>query len=40
LPDDQKREKASEYGLIYVYRPMERIKTEHQSKVDINFYQN
>lgn len=27
LPDEQKREKASAYGLIYVYRPMERIKT-------------
>ena len=27
LPDDLKREKAAEYGLIYVYRPMERIKT-------------
>ncbi len=27
LADDQKREKAAEYGLIYVYRPMERIKT-------------
>lgn len=27
LPDDFKREKATEYGLIYVYRPMERIKS-------------
>jgi len=31
LPDDEKREKAMEYGLIYVYRPMERTKSEHQS---------
>jgi hypothetical protein len=40
FPDEQKREKAGEYGLIYVYRPMERIKTEHLSKVDVNFYQD
>ncbi len=26
LPDELKREKATEYGLTYVYRPMERIK--------------
>ena len=26
LPDDLKREKATEYGLTYVYRPMERVK--------------
>ncbi len=35
LPDDLKREKASEYGLIYVYRPMERIRTEQSMKVGI-----
>ncbi len=28
LQDDQKREKAMEYGLTYVYRPMERIKND------------
>ncbi|MEI7525906.1 MAG: hypothetical protein WCJ95_16300 [Mariniphaga sp.] len=28
LPDDNKREKAMEYGLTYVYRPMERIKND------------
>jgi hypothetical protein len=33
MPDELKREKASEYGLIYVYRPMERIKTEQHSFV-------
>jgi len=31
LPDDLKREKACEYGLIYVFRPMERIKTESKA---------
>ena len=40
LPDDLKREKASEYGLIYVYRPMERIKTELPSFVRSDEYQN
>ena len=33
LPDDLKREKTAEYGLIYVYRPMERIKTESHSLI-------
>ena len=28
LQDDHKREKAMEYGLTYVYRPMERIKND------------
>ncbi len=28
LPDDLKREKSMEYGLTYVYRPMEKIKTD------------
>lgn len=34
LPDDLKREKAMEYGLTYVYRPLERIKNSdrHLSK--------
>ncbi len=39
LPDDLKREKAMEYGLTYVYRPMERIKNNtHQ--VSKNVYLN
>jgi len=33
LPDDQKREKTAPYGLIYVYRPMERIKTASQALI-------
>jgi hypothetical protein len=28
LPDDLKRERASEYGLTYVYRPLERMKAD------------
>ena len=40
LPDDEKREKATEYGLIYVYRPMERIKTESQSFAKREVFQN
>jgi len=40
LEDDDKREKATEYGLIYVYRPMERIKTENQSFAREAVYQN
>jgi len=35
LPDDLKRERAMEYGLVYVYRPLERIKTEQTAKIDI-----
>jgi hypothetical protein len=31
MPDDLKREKAIEYGLTYVYRPMEKIKTESKA---------
>lgn len=31
LPDELKREEAMKYGLIYVYRPMERIKTPSQA---------
>ena len=31
LPDDLKRERSTEYGLTYVYRPMERIKIEHHA---------
>lgn len=27
LPDEMKREEATKYGVTYVYRPMERIKT-------------
>lgn len=38
LPDDLKREKAAEYGLIYVYRPMERIKNERHSLVSNEVY--
>jgi len=34
-----KREKAAEYGLIYVYRPMERIKTDLHSPVSRDVYQ-
>ena len=40
VPDDLKREKATEYGLIYVYRPMERIKSGHPSLVSGDVYQN
>lgn len=40
LPDEYKREKSAEYGLIYVYRPMERIKTENQSMVAQDMYQD
>lgn len=40
LPDDLKREKSTEYGLIYVYRPMERIKTEQPSFVHGDVYQD
>lgn len=38
FPDEQKREKAAEYGLIYVYRPMERIKTASPALIR-NIYQ-
>jgi hypothetical protein len=31
LSDDEKREEAVKYGLVYVYRPMERIKTASQA---------
>ena len=31
LSDEMKREEAIKYGLIYVYRPMERIKTASQA---------
>jgi hypothetical protein len=37
LSDDLKREKATEYGLTYVYRPMERIKNS-QSKINNEAY--
>lgn len=40
LPDDHKREKATEYGLIYVYRPMERIKADQPSSVSSDVYQD
>ena len=35
LQDEQKREKAMEYGLTYVYRPMERIKNDPQKVKNI-----
>lgn len=36
LPEEIKREKATEYGLTYVYRPMERIKNElHKVKQEL-----
>jgi hypothetical protein len=38
LSDDIKREKATEYGLTYVYRPMERIKNDHHALVNNNIY--
>jgi hypothetical protein len=38
LPDELKRENAMEYGLTYVYRPMERIKNDHHSLVNNNSY--
>jgi len=37
LPDDLKRERAGEYGLTYVYRPMERMKNESH-KINNNAY--
>ena len=40
LSDDLKREKSTEYGLIYVYRPMERIKADQFSQVKSNAYQD
>ena len=40
LPDDLKREKATEYGLIYVYRPMERIKADQPSSVRTDVFQD
>lgn len=39
LSDDDRREKAAEYGLTYVYRPMERIKNS-QSKINNDAYHN
>ena len=39
MADDLKREKAAEYGLIYVYRPMERIKADKSSYVQSDVYQ-
>ena len=39
LSDEQKREKAAEYGLIYVYRPLERIKSGSASMVGGNVFQ-
>ena len=40
LPDDDKREKATVYGLIYVYRPMERLNTGSPSFVNSDAYQD
>ncbi len=40
LPDELKREKATEYGLIYVYRPMERIKTTQSSLIRKDVFQD
>ena len=40
LPDDFKREKASEYGLIYVYRPMERVKADQSVYARGEVYQS
>lgn len=31
LSDEMKREEAMKYGLVYVYRPMERVKTASQA---------
>jgi hypothetical protein len=39
MSDDLKREKAAEYGLIYVYRPMERIKADKTTLVQSDLYQ-
>ena len=39
LSDDYKRERAGEYGLTYVYRPMERIKKEDQ-KINNNAFKS
>ena len=39
LSDDLKREKAGEYGLTYVYRPMERIKKENH-KINTNVFRS
>jgi len=40
LPDDDKREKATIYGLIYVYRPMERLNIGSPSLVNSDSYQD
>jgi len=39
LPDELKREKSTGYGLIYVYRPMERIKSGYTSLVENELFQ-
>ena len=38
MADDLKREKAAEYGLIYVYRPMERIKADKTSYIQSDVF--
>ena len=40
LSDDLKREKATEYGLTYVYRPMERIKAGSSTFIRSDVYQD
>ena len=40
LPDDVKREKSTEYGLVYVYRPMERIKAKESTFSRSDVYQD
>ena len=40
LPEDLKRERAMEYGLTYVYRPMERIKAKQTSLAGNFLYQD
>jgi hypothetical protein len=40
LSDDLKRERAREYGITYVYRPMERVKAEQHSLKKLMAYQD
>jgi len=40
LPDELKRERSMEYGLTYVYRPMERIRADKPLFAMASAYQN
>ena len=39
LPDEEKRKRSAEYGLIYVYRPMERMRTGQAEHIRGDVYQ-